>query len=814
MKPKQGSRAQAAACVSLPVALCVAALALGTSMARAQDAQTEEPVRASPLALEEVVVTGRAGGQGMRKLDTSYAITTLSDFDIEKLSPRSTADLFKTVPGVWTESSGGESGANVFVRGFPLTGDADFTTVQLDGMPIFPPPTLSFLENSTLFRIDETVQRFEALRGGSATVLSNGQPGVTLNFIQKQGGPEPEGRVKLSGSDYGMKRVDAIYSGPINDDTFYSIGGFWRVSEGVRDAEFKSERGGQLSANVTRFFDTGEINLYGRVLNDRNAWLLPIPVVPESGGGKGGKFGDFSRGTGTFIGNDIRLAELEVGRGSESGTVETVRRDLADGRGADIQMFGGTLLLELAGGWQLSERFLYMAGDADTRGAVPDGAFTPRSAAEFLGEVDTAGLGGEFTFTGTGEALTDLDTQLMRVDWWSVDKGIESFSNDLSANKEIFAGNTLTLGVYYADFSSDDLWFLFSGQLLTAEPNGKRIDLALNDGRQVTRNGFLSAPGFSLNAAYQGESIAGYVLDEWQINDSLRVDAGVRVERHEIDGSIENVDTVDLDDDPTTLHNNAASVLNGTFRTIELNETEASWTVGANFAINDEMAVFGRANGGKKFPTFDNLRDGDDLIKEVEQFEVGFKASTEQFGVFATLFYNEFEGLSFTRFIGGEVVQQIGDADALGVELEVLYRPIEGLDLQVTGTWQNGEFNEFGDNSGNDVPRQPEFQTRFSPAYDLTLPWGTITIYGTWTWVDDRFSDPENLQPLDSYSEIDVGALISIGEGVDVQVQVDNLTNSHALTEGDPRIIGLGGDAMLARPILGRSIVFSLGYRF
>lgn len=804
MRPKHGYLFRVPAC--LPLTSCAMVLALATSPAHSQEATEGEPERASPLALEEVVVTGRAGGQGMRKLDASYAITTLSDFEIEKFSPKSTADLFKSVPGVWAESSGGESGANVFVRGFPLTGDAEFTTVQLDGMPIFPPATLSFLENSTLFRIDETVQRFEALRGGSNTVLSNGQPGVTLNFIQKQGGPQPEGRVKLSASDYGMRRVDAIHSGPIDDETFYSVGGFWRTSEGIRDAEFKSERGGQLSANVTRLFDNGEINLYGRVLDDSNAWLLPIPMVSGNGGDPS-EFGNFDRGDGTYHGNDTRLAELEVGPDGE-----TVRRDLAEGRGADISMFGGTLLLDLPGGWQLSERFSYMTGDADTRGLVPDG--TPFSAAELLGDVDTAGAGGDFTFTSTGEPLTDLNTPLMRVGWWSVDKEIESFSNDVSVNKEVMPGNTLTLGVYYADFSSKDLWYLGNNQLLTAEPNGRRVDLLLNDGTDVTRNSFIAAPFFSLNAAYQGDSLAGYVLDEWEIDDRWRVDAGLRIERYAVDATIENAETMDLDGDPSTLYNNNASVLNGTFRTVDFEETELSWTLGVNYSIDETMAVFGRANGGHKFPHFDNLRDGATHMQDVDQYELGFKASRDTYGVFATLFYNEFEGITFQRFINGEPVVQIGDADALGLELEALWEPLPGLSFQLTGTWQDGEFNEFGDNSGNEVPRQPQLQTRLTPTYDFNLPWGTITLYGTWTWVDDRFADPENLQELNSYSKVDLGAVATIGERVDVQVVVDNLTDEHGLTEGNPRVIGQTGGVFLARPILGRSVVFSVGYSF
>lgn len=150
----------------------VLASAVGSILSLALPAAAQE----DDEAIEEVIVTGVAGGAEIRKFDASFAITTMSDTDINEYSPQSTADLLKLVPGVWSESSGGVSGANVFVRGFPGGGDAPFFSLQVNGAPIYPPPTLSFLENTTIFRIDETVQRVEALRGGPNPVFSNGQP--------------------------------------------------------------------------------------------------------------------------------------------------------------------------------------------------------------------------------------------------------------------------------------------------------------------------------------------------------------------------------------------------------------------------------------------------------------------------------------------------------------------------------------------------------------------------------------------------------------------------------------------------------------
>jgi iron complex outermembrane receptor protein len=74
------------------------------------------------------------------------------------------------VPGVYAESTGGQSGANIEVRGFPSGSDSPFVSVQLNGNPIYPVPVLSFFEGSSAFRLDDTVERVEVLRGGPSTI--------------------------------------------------------------------------------------------------------------------------------------------------------------------------------------------------------------------------------------------------------------------------------------------------------------------------------------------------------------------------------------------------------------------------------------------------------------------------------------------------------------------------------------------------------------------------------------------------------------------------------------------------------------------
>jgi hypothetical protein len=57
-----------------------------------------------------------------------------------------------------------------------------------------------------------------------------------------------------------------------------------------------------------------------------------------------------------------------------------------------------------------------------------------------------------------------------------------------------FANQMPTLGLYYADYSSDDVWYLGNNMVLAAGPNSTLVNFTLDNGVQVTRNGASVAP--------------------------------------------------------------------------------------------------------------------------------------------------------------------------------------------------------------------------------------------------------------------------------------------------------------------------------
>ena len=770
---------------------------------------------------EDIIVVGTAGG-GTRRQDAAFAVTALSNDAIERAAPNSTADILRAVPGVMAESSGGQNGANIFVRGYPSGGDAQFVTFQYAGTPIFAPPTLSFLENSQLIRLDETVQRIEAVRGGTGSLFSNGQPGLTVNVVPRIGGSELHGLAKLSYTDFDEVRGDAWISGPLGDNTGFMVGGYYAQGNGLRDPGFRAEKGGQVTANIHHdFAGKGSVEVYARYLNDRGAWLLPIPIV-TNGNGDISAYPGFDAGTGTLMGRDTRITTNVVGR--------TI--DLADGRGANIINTGITFEYEVADGLRLRERTSYLGGDANTIGLVPvEGPVSAAAMAVTLGGAGST-VGALTYATGGGAVAGGASAAVLRAGIWEVRKKISSFVSD-SAFEWTAGSNKLTGGVFYTNYTSRDSWVLGNQVLLAAEPNARRLNLTLNGGRTATLNGFTSGPAFQVQANYQGEDYAFYGVDELQITPELRIDGGVRWQRHLVDATLSTPlagGNVNLDANPLTLYDNAVTVL-GPVRSIRYRDDAWSWTGGVNYDFSRSVGVFARYSRGNSFPQFDNLREAsaDNIASgtglaataEVDTYEGGVKISTGIANLYATVFHNKFDGLATTSLINNIPVSSNGGAKATGVELEGALRPTKWFSITAAGTYLDATYRDFFtgngaiDNTGNRVQRQPKWMWRVTPAIDVDVGRFRPSLFATLQYTGDRFSDPENLQVLPHFYQLDAGMSVEVAQRVRLQVTGNNLTDEIGLTEGNPRIIGgQGTGAILARPILGRSFRFSAAVEF
>ena len=111
------------------------------------------------------------------------------------------------------ESTAGTTQGNVFARGIIQDGGYRYVGLMEDGIPIYPVFELSFYNPDQFVRVDDTIDRVEALRGGTAPIFTAGAVGGTINFVTQSPKDTPRGSVKLGFSDYGMYRGDVAWSG-------------------------------------------------------------------------------------------------------------------------------------------------------------------------------------------------------------------------------------------------------------------------------------------------------------------------------------------------------------------------------------------------------------------------------------------------------------------------------------------------------------------------------------------------------------------------------------------------------------------------
>ncbi|MCL1634916.1 TonB-dependent receptor [Luteimonas sp. SX5] len=811
-------------------------------------AQTPQPAAEKATTLDTVVVTGSASG-GVKKLEASYNIVTANAEEIKQANPKSTADLLKISPGLWPESTGGQTGANIEIAGFPGGGDAPYFSTLLMGSPVYGMPTLSFFETTTLIRLDDTIESVEILQGGPSVVFADGQMGATANFLLKTGSEIPTGSVGVTWGDEGLWRLDAFSGFKIAEDWYGSIGGFWRSSDGVRDPEFKADEGGQLTATLSHDFDRGNLTLYARYLNDKNQFITPIPVI-QRGEDDFSAYPGFDPLTSTYNSKAIQHVRLP---GYPGGGIDA---DLADGRGAKFVFIGGNFDYEFDNGWSISDKFLYDEGDADTNALFSGN--NPASLNDMLYTPDLAGglelPAGSATANFVGGGAVPLDQSVIHQGWWHIHKRLKSINNDFRLSKELFEGNTLTIGVYVNHYTMNDKWALGNQMMMTNTPNARPITVSYvgTDGNvhQATDSqGLLDYGTFNIAQHGSATNTAFYLSDSWRIGKWL-LDLSGRIENMDATNNVCNfqnnvdadgdgvTDFVDLDGNPLTEYDNHVPVCDGTFAKTGYKKTHPSWTAGANYSFTDRMSAYGRVNTGGHFLDFDNGIRGSTTantppMHRVRNYEIGFKYQSDLLYADISAYRRKFTGLPFQPTDGAGTpvgTPLIYGSDSWGVNFIGALTPVENLRFELVANYLDGEYTDFdacfpyvdinGNNAcqpieGQQLQRQPKLRYMFTPSYKFVFGWGDIRPYVTYTSVGNHTQDQSGLQQLGSYHTLDFGVTANVGVHWQFNLRGTNVTNELGLTESNSRIFGTAssaGGVLLARPLEGREINLQAKY--
>ncbi len=801
------------------------------------DATTER------LGSNDIVVTGRAGSGERTKVDTSYAITTLSNDMIRSRAPTSVTETLKSVPGFWVEASGGEGSGNVRARGIPVDGFGSINLLE-DGLPVQHDPALGYLNADQAFRIDESIDRVEIVRGGPSSIFYSNAPGGVVNYIVRKPGDTLSGYGRvLYGPTAELYRFDGWAGTPLKDDWTLGVGGFYRNEQGVRDPGYTGNRGGQVRADLAKDFGDAAVSLSYKHLNDRAIFYTGIPLTKDRDGDIVGLPG-FDPHYGTTASRASAYLTLLSANGP-------VRFNNTDGTAIRLDQFSVMAEWRLGGGFKLTNNARYRDSRTMRNGVYPASIAT---ASKYIAANQAALLaaypgaaGVVLRYADTGEAF-DVAGQNGNGDIFlnaarPVTVFESEFLDDLRLTKTFEAAGThdVSIGGYLARIK--ETFRRYSATTLQdVSDNSRLLDfVAINAAGQVvgslTRNGVARYGSEFANGRGDQTTWAIYASDEWQILPAFRIDGGVRYEHVATTGAQEGSRTVNLGD-PTTLADNNVLAGNGVFNPFDRRFHRLGWTMGLDWQFAKEAGAFARYTSAFRLPSvgsFITNATAQPRTQGIKLYEAGLKYATPLVSAYATAFLTDFDAYSigntqFNPATGGYTQQTVyTDTRAYGVEFEGVVRPARWFDLTLNATWQNPTFRNLRytelqgttliprDYSGNQLLRVPRVALRATPA--VTLLDGRLRAQADVEHYSKRFADAANTSQLPAYTVLNASVRYDLTKQVSLWFYGDNLNNALGLTEGNPRAgeltSGQANDLLfIGRPILGRNVRVAVDVHF
>ncbi|MEG8017185.1 TonB-dependent siderophore receptor [Sphingomonas sp. LR55] len=816
--------------------------ALGTVLPFAAAAQVAPASAPAPVAEtttdtaeagNDIVVTGTSRPE--RRLTTSITVSALDATQIAQAAPLGSADLVRNIPGLRSEASGGEGNANIAVRGLPVaSGGAKFVQFQEDGLPVLDFGDIAFATADAFVRPDNNVQRVEVVRGGSASTFTSNAPGAIINFISKTG-KTAGGNISLTkGIDFDRTRIDADYGAPIGDDWSFHVGGFYRIGDGVKDIGYNAEKGGQIKANVTRTFSNGFVRINAKYLDDKAPVYIPVPVsnTGTNSDPKFGAFANFNPKSDTLQSPNFR-SDLSVGLNGRR-----IRTDIADGYRTKVRGIGGEASFDLGGGWTFDDKFNYAKNSG---GFTSPYAANVNTAASFANSIGGAGATLRYaTGPNAGQTIANpaaLNGNGLASNSLLFNATLEDFTNItniLTIGKDINGGSlgtgSLTAGYFKSRQAVKMDWHWNS---YLQEVNGNEpalLDVFNAAGQPITQNGLIAygepVYGNCCQRYYDVDYTidAPYLAATWKTG-RLNLDGSVRYNSSKAKGIYASNALTVLDvnqDGVIQVPEQTVPVVSlSAAKPVNYRKNYFTWSVGANYEIKNDLALFARVSRGARFNADRVLFGGgvrddgsiaDDVaVNFVNQQEAGVKFRSGPFFANVT-------GFRATTAESNEIIipqqRTINNRyRSYGVELEA------GVDYGVfhlTGgaTYTHARIIESELTpalNGNTPYRQADLIFQASPSIVVDKLTVGANVIGT----TSSYASDLNQLKMPGYVLTGAFASYAITPAVHVSVNAQNLFNVLAITE-----LGLATDTLptnginTARAFPGRNISATIGLKF
>lgn len=769
-------------------------------------------------ALEEVFVTGVVNPK--TKIKSSVSITTLGIKQIEQSAPRSTAEIFRSIPGIRSESTGGEGNANIAVRGVPISsGGSKYLQLQEDGLPVLLFGDIAFATADIFTRFDGNVAKIEAIRGGSASVLSSNSPGGIINFISKTGKVEGGTMSTSFGLDYNNFRTDLDYGAKIGDGLYFHAGGFYRAGEGVRNVGFTANNGGQAKFNITKEFDKGSVTIYAKFLNDRAAAYMPMPVQ-VSGTNANPTWGNVPGFNATKGALQSVFLSHNVGLGPDG---QLRRGKVADGMNPISKSLGVNAAFDLEDGWKISESGRFTANSGGFISPFPSEVGTASAIA------NSFGTGSTLSYANTGTPFNTANGLVARIHMFDTQlNDFNNFMNDLKVTKK-FEKVGVTAGFFKSIQNISMSWLWNSYLQEVSDSNPRLLNVTNATGGSLSDNGLYAygTPAWgnlARNYDTQYNVSAPYANVSFDANDKLSFEGGIRFDMGKVTGSFAGGSSsqYDINNDGiiSAPESNVFAVNTANTTAVNYDYNYTSYSVGANYAVSDSQSFFARYSKGASAKADRILFErpkasylNGDLINSLDylaQAELGYKRKFSKGYVYGTFFYAKTDEQSGFEATNPTVLTQ-NNYKSLGLELETAYNVSKDFDLRGGLTYTKAEITS-GANEGNAPRRQPKLMYSFIPTYKFSK---TNSLGLSFLGQSKAFAQDSNQLVMNGFVLINGFVEFGITKGLSLNVSGNNLLDTLAITEVEEGSITENTvNYVRARPFAGRSLSMALTYRF
>jgi len=614
------------------------------------------------------------------------------------------------------------------------------------------------------------LERVEVLRGPQGTLYGRNATGGSINLISKRPESELGGEFELQIGNYDHQRVRGVFNVPLIDDKL-----LFRISgqQEKRDGFYEN-----LTQGADDLEDRDSLNIRTQLLytpTDNFDALLSVNYSSDKGAGQGNKgLGDYPISTNfsKFINRYYTGATPNPSDAWEIRSNANAQRDNS-GKGASLTLdwdLGSTTLQSISA-WQEVEVDTFADADFSDVDIMNENRF--QNSSQYSQELRLSSAG-----EGPWEWVTGLY-------WLSEESTVDYWLNDQGAGLSSLKHPRFGINIF------------------------PTIDVGLDNPAY-----------FGNTSTIESDSLGVFVQTSYNISEDLKLTTGLRYSEDEKSADVSR---------------KAFSKQEADVFTNQDSWSKLTWKLGADWQVTKDNMVYASVSTGFKSGGFLQQIDAESYdAEEILAWEIGSKNRffEDRLQANITAYYYEYTDMQLRTIRDlNSVVTNAGESEIKGIELELLARPIENLELSAAFAYTNAKFVTYFDDdplddipntspldlSGNDLARSPDSSVNLLAAYTWEFPSGSLRSSINYYWSDEVYFSAYNRDELDfqeSYHKTDASLTYYSADDLwYITLSAQNLGDvevASQISSGDPTLGGIDR-AQWQTP---RMYKLSVGYHF